>query len=144
MIFGLLALTLAAVFTGAAIYINVAEQPARLTLDDAALLAEWKPAYNAGFMMQAPLAIASGACAVIAFFIDAGWDWKWLVGAAFILANWPYTMYLIMPTNHTLHAIEAASANPDIRPLITRWGWLHAGRSALGTLATLFFIAAAL
>jgi hypothetical protein len=142
MIFGQLALTLAAAFSGAAIYINVAEQPARLALDDAALLAEWKPAYKAGFMMQAPLAAASGFCAVIAFFF--GWDWKWLLGAAFVLANWPYTLYLIMPTNNRLMAIEPASANPDVRPLVTRWGWLHAGRSALGVIATLLFLSAAL
>jgi|SRR5690242_13687417 len=49
MLAGLFGLTISALFTGAALYINIAENPARLSLDDRSMLAEWKPAYEAGY-----------------------------------------------------------------------------------------------
>jgi hypothetical protein len=60
MIAGHLALIIAGVFTAAAVYVNVVEQPARLQRDDRAFLAEWQQRYKRGFAMQAPLAILAG------------------------------------------------------------------------------------
>jgi hypothetical protein len=137
MLAGQLALTAAAVFTGAAIYVNVAEQPARLTLDTRSLLAEWKPSYQRGAIMQASLAIIAGVLGIIAYFMT--WDWRWLIGAALILAPWPFTMLIIMPTNNILKATAPETANEQTRGLILQWGRLHAVRTALGIAATAVF-----
>ena len=138
MLFGQLALIAAALFTGAAIYINVAEQPARLLLDDRALLTEWKPSYKRGLAMQAPLAIIGFVLGLVAWWLTG--NWQWVIGAVLMVANWPYTMFAIMPTNNELMRMEASSEEGRSRAMIESWGRLHAGRSALGVLATLAFL----
>jgi Anthrone oxygenase len=139
---GQIALAIAAIFTGAAVYINVAEQPARLRLDNCALLTEWKPAYERGFAMQAPLAAIGCAAGLFAWWQTR--DLRWLVGSLVLIANWPFTMLVIMPTNSKLMAMDPASAGPECRALVVRWGWLHGVRSVLGAAATLIFLWAAI
>jgi Anthrone oxygenase len=135
---GLLALIAAAVFTGAAIYVNVAEQPARLSLDDRALLTEWKPSYKRGAAMQAPLALVGFVLGLIAW-----WQTShpgFLAGAIAMIAPWPWTLVGIKPTNDALLATDPDKAGPQSRALIVKWGALHSVRTALGALATLGFL----
>ena len=135
-----LALVTAAMFTGAAIYINVAEQPARLSLENQGLLAEWKASYARGFAMQASLALGSSLFGLLAFWLTR--EWQWMVGAITIFANWPYTLLLMLPVNKRLEA-TLQGANAETRSLIETWGRLHAGRVALGLAAMLAYLWAA-
>ena len=135
MLTGQLALLVAAMFSGTALYINVVEQPARLELDDCSLLTEWKPAYKHGLVMQAPLAIVGFLLGIAAW-----WQTRhigWAIGALLMIANWPVTFFAIMPTNTRLMATDPAAASPESRALIERWGSLHAVQTALGCAASL-------
>ena len=137
MAFGLLALIASAMFTGAAFYVNFAEQPARLTLDDSALLTEWKPSYKRGATMQAPLALVGFVLGLVAW-----WQTShpgFLIGALLIIAPWPWTLIVIKPTNDALLATELDAAGPLSRALIVKWGGIHAARTAMGALATAAF-----
>jgi Domain of unknown function (DUF1772) len=140
MLAGDVALIVAAVFSGAAIYINFAEQPARLQLDDHGLLAQWKTSYRRGFLMQAPLAIIGGLLGFAAWWTTG--RLAFAVGGLFMIANMPWTVLGVMPTNKVLMQTDLASADPKTRALIVKWNALHGVRSALGVLATLSFLIA--
>ena len=79
MLAGQLALVLAAAFAGAALFVNIAEQPARLALDDKSALIEWQRSYDRAAPMQAGLALVTS---LLGFWV--AWqtrDWRWLAGA---------------------------------------------------------------
>jgi hypothetical protein len=141
MLAGLLALTVAALFTGAAFYVGAVEQPARMQLDDRSLLQQWKPSYKAGFVMQASLAVVGFLLGVLQ------WWWSgellWLIGALILVANWPFTLIAILPTNNVLMGTPLDAAGPGSRALLVKWARLHAVRTALGAAATAVFLWAA-
>ena len=138
MLAALLALTAASLFTGAAVYISIAEHPARLTLPDSAALAQWRPSYKAAVPMQAGLALLSAALGVWAgLALD---DWGLLVAAGLIFAVVPFTLIVIMPTNKRMLAIGGDAVPADARALLVRWGQLHWVRNLLGLAAVALFV----
>jgi hypothetical protein len=139
---GQLALIVAAFFTGAAAYISVAEQPARLMLDSRSQVTEFKPAYKRGFAMQATLAVVGFLLGVAAWWQSG--EWLWLAGAAVLIANWPYTLIAMLPTNNRLMEIDPEKAGAEARELLEKWGRLHAARTGLGLLALFLYLAASL
>ncbi len=138
MLWGQLALVDAALFSGAALYINVVEQPARLQLAPEPMLAQWLPAYRRGFALQGPLALAGFVLGAVAFALSG--RWHFLAGGVLMGANWPYTLIGIMPTNRKLMALAPSQAGAESARLIAIWGQLHMVRTGLGLLATLVFL----
>lgn len=138
MIAACIALMVASAFTGAAFYINFAEQPARVALDDRALLLEWKLAYRLGFAMQATLAFLG--------FVLGTWAWQitgkaaFIAGSLVLLANWPWTIFGMLRINRKLMATAAENAGPETRRLLQKWNYLHGVRTLLGFLAALAFL----
>ena len=137
-----LAIIVAALFAGAAIYVNVAEQPSRLALPDAAMLIQWQRSYSNAAKMQASLALLGGVLGFAAFWSSGGW--LWVLGALVLLSAWPFTLIVIKPVNDALNATESTAASTETRRLVEKWGSLHAGRSAIGVAATLIYLLAAL
>jgi hypothetical protein len=98
------ALVLATLFAGAALYITLVEHPARLTLPDGPMLAQWRPSYKRALPIQAALAVLGGVAGIVAWYGVR--DWRLLAGGLVLLANWPWTMLVIMPVNKRLTAMS--------------------------------------
>ena len=77
-------------------------------LDPRAALQEWQPAYKRGAAMQATLALVGFVLAATAAFLGAGT--LVALGAAFIIAPWPWTFLAIMPLNKRLLAMTVDEA----------------------------------
>ena len=136
-----LALAVAALFAGAAIYVSIAEHPARMALDDESALAQWKTSYGRGRLIQGALALAGGLLGLLDLVAQPQPALADRI-ALFLLANWPFTLLVMMQVNRQLEATAPGSAGPQTRLLLDRWGRLHLIRADLGgTAACLMLVA---
>ena len=128
----------ASLFAGAALYINLAEHPARLSCGTELAATVFGPSYQRAAAMQAGLAlIATVAAATVAL---GGGSRLWWLGAACIFAVVPFTFLVIMGVNRQLldPTIDRAAANT--RRLLVSWGRLHAVRTGLSLVAAAIFL----
>ena len=137
MIWGTFALAFAAAFTGASFYVNWVEQPARLKLDDAALLSEWGPSDSRGVSLLAALALLAAIAGFIAYF--GSQDVRWAFGAIVMILSWPYAFFFMSPLDNQIRSLrggEVAAA----RALVRQWGIVESGMTAIGLAAVLIFL----
>ncbi len=125
-------------FTGAAIYINFVEHPARMGCDTKTAATVWAPSYKRATVMQASLAILGFLSGLAVWLLGGGV--MWLVGAVFIGLVVPFTFIAIMPTNHQLLTPGRDLASSETRALLEKWGKLHAVRSILSFVASVVYV----
>jgi hypothetical protein len=118
------------IFAGAALYVNLVEQPARLSCGITLAVSQWRPSYKRGAVMQAPLAIFGSLFAFASWWI--GRDTAWLYGGIFLFAVVPFTLVVILPTNKKLESGNLDVSSAQAESLLRRWNALHAVRSGLG------------
>ena|SRR5580692_3420740 len=138
LIFQFVATLAATLFTGAAIYINLVEHPARMECGAELAATVFGPSYRRAAVMQAVLAVASTIGGIGAWFMHAGLTW--LVGALLIFLVVPFTLIAIRPTNNQLLDPTLIRKSESARRLLQRWGKLHAVRSGLGLAASVIFL----
>jgi uncharacterized membrane protein len=134
----LVAVLACALFAGAAIYINVAEHPARLSCGTELAATEFVPSYKRAAVMQVFLALTATLAGIVRGWLGGGAIW--FVASGLILAVIPFTLIAILPTNSRLLDPSLDRASDEARTLLEKWGRLHAVRSLLSLVAAVLFI----
>jgi hypothetical protein len=137
MIWGTFALAFAAAFTGASFYVNWVEQPARLKLDEEALLSEWGPSDSRGVSLLAAIALVAAIFGFIAYFESQ--DVRWAFGALLIIASWIYAYFVMAPLDNQIRSLRGSDINAA-RALVRQWGIVESGLTAIGAAAVLVFL----
>jgi uncharacterized membrane protein len=137
-IFETIATLACGIFTGAAVYINLVEHPARMECGTRLAATEFAPSYRRASVMQASLAAIGFAAATWAWL--NGSSYCWLVGGIFLGSVIPFTLIVIMPTNRKLLQPDLDKESELTLRLLTKWNRLHAVRTLLSLIAFLIFL----
>jgi uncharacterized membrane protein len=127
-----------ALFAGAAIYINLVEHPARMECGTSLAVRQWRPSYRRATLMQAGLALVGCISGVGAWLVGRG---VVVLLASLVLGTViPFTLIVILPTNHALQDPRLDVAGATAADLLVKWNRLHAVRSAAALVALLILL----
>ena len=124
-------------FFGAALYVNLVEQPARLALDDEVIINEWTPSDRRGVALMAGLSLLSAALGLVAYFSSQ--DVRWAIGALIVILAWPYTFFAMAPLNNQILTLAPRDIGAA-RALVRQWGLLEYGQTAIGLAACAVYL----
>jgi hypothetical protein len=125
-------------FTGAAVYVSLVEQPARMACPMEVAMTHWRPSYQRASVMQASLAVLGTLMALAVW--NKGASDTWLVAGLLLGAVVPFTFLVMWPTNKQLNDARLYSSDEVARGLLRRWGWLHSVRAALSVAALVLML----
>jgi hypothetical protein len=138
MVLELIATLCTSLFTGAALYVNLVEHPARLETGTSPAVRQWRPSYRRGTVMQASLAVAGFLAALGAWLEGRGIPV--LIAGVLQGSVVPFTLIVIFPTNKRLSDSGLDAASSQAAALLAQWNRLHAVRSAVALVALLILL----
>ena len=138
----LIGITCTALFAGAALYISLVEQPARLLATMEVALGEFRPGFPRARALQAVFAVVGGITTGLAWWHGAGP--AWLIASFCLLSIVVFTLVVITPVYTALLDTSLSASAPEARALLERWGQLHAVRTVLGLVALTSLLLASL
>jgi uncharacterized membrane protein len=128
----------ASLFTGASIYINLVEHPARMSCGTRLAVTEFAPSYKRATVMQVLLAIVAFISSLTAWLLNSGS--YWLIGGCLIVLVIPFTIITILPVNKKLLDPFLDKDSLYARQLLNRWAILHGARSLLSLTSLVIFL----
>ncbi len=132
------ALLCAGIFTGAAVYISLVQQPAARQAGVAGRL--FPAMYARAAPLQASMAMI-GAVSGLSAGVTGSAGGASILGALVLFAVVPYTLVRIKPVNDELNDPNRDPDSSDTLDLLDRWDRMHHLRSIAGAVAFLCYLA---
>ena len=111
-----------AIFSGAALYISLVEHPARMAAGIGVALTQFRQMYPRAAPLQASAAGTCGLAGLIAALMSR--QWGWLIGGLMVASAIPFTLVVMLATNHQLLASESPGED-EAALLLESWGRMH-------------------
>lgn len=131
----------AALFSGASLYSNVVEHPARMRRWHTANI-QWKNTATQSSGFKSPLAAIACICGLFAW--AQGGQWAWAIGGLLIGSLIPIKYFVLGHTNRELLSPHLQPGSVIEKRLLEYWNFMHGLGSVVGVFVLLTFLLAAL